>query len=310
MYNVKTFLTKLALVSCALIVVDFVAGMGLKTLFYKQKSGKYYKITHAIKNAEEDVVIFGSSHAAEHFDAPLMQKLLAKSVFNFGSQGQSLFYIYPLVKSVLSYHKPKLIIVNLDYNELAYLPQSYQFLSILLPYYHVNAVIDSAISLMPFNEDLKCHSFLYRYNSTIGNIILYTYVNRFTSTINNLGYDPVPGNICRYDRTDNTQTSNSINFDPNKINYLLMLINAAQSKNVKLLITTTPIYNYNTNQPNIYKQKLQQLLAKFHINYLDYGTNAGFRGKCLYFSDDTHLNPQGADKWTTACSDYIKTKMF
>ncbi len=305
--NVKLFLVKLLAVICLLITVDFVAGLGLKALFYKQKGGKYYKITHALKDAQEDILIFGSSHASEHFNAPLMQRLTGKTVFNFGNQGQTLFYIYPLVKLAILHHKPNLIIVNLDYNELAYNPEAYERISIFLPYYHINPVIDSAIALMPYNESLKCHSFLYRYNSTLGNSILYTYNKGLIKNIENLGYEPIPGDICNYDRTDKTAiSSNNTNFDPNKINYLLQVIHAAQTNHVKLLVTTTPIYNYDVYKPNAYKQKLQQILTKANVQYLDYGNNDAFKGKCEYFSDDTHLNPKGATKWTIECSNFIK----
>lgn len=305
----KTFLIKFSIIIGILIVVDAVAGLGFKVFFYKQKGGKYFKITHALKSSGEDILIFGSSHASEHFDAPLMQKLTLNTVFNFGNQGQSLLYTYPLVKSVLAYHKPKIIIIDLDYDELEFKASAYERLSILLPYYHVDSAIDSAISLMPYNESLKCHSFLYRYNSTLGNIILNIYNKNIAQIISNKGYEPIPGNICTIDNTQKEPVLNVTRFDQNKINYLVRLISAARKANVKLLITTTPVYNYNASQKNIYKEKLQQILTTFKVKYLDYGTNAGFNGRCEFFSDDTHLNPKGADEWTTQCSNYIKTNM-
>jgi hypothetical protein len=305
------FLTKFLIITCVLIVVDVVAGRGLKTMFLAQRGGKYYKITHAIKNASEDIVIFGSSHASEHFDAPLMQRLTAKTTFNFGNQGQSLLYTYPLVKSILARHKPQLIIVNLDYNELQYNSDAYERLSLLLPYFHSNAVVDSAITLMPYHQNLKCYSMLYRYNSTLGNIILNTYSKKIIQLIPNHGYEQVPGSICNFDGTEKPRnTTGPIQFDQNKIDYLIMLVGAAQKAKVKLLVTTTPIYNYNASKKNVYKEKLRQILNKLHVQYLDYGTNAGFIGQCQYFSDDTHLNPLGADEWTTKCSSYINNKLL
>jgi hypothetical protein len=307
----KIFLVKIAVLTCILIVVDVVAGLGLKNLFYKQRGGKYYKITHAVKNTTEDIVIFGSSHASEHFDAPLMQKLTGKTTFNFGNQGQSLLYTYPLVKSILAYHKPQLIIVNLDYSELQYKSEAYDRLSILMPYFHTNPAIDSAIALMPDHQNLKCYSALYRYNSTLGNIMLNTYSEKIIRSSSNHGYEQIPGSICNLDRTEEPQSEASpIRFDQHKIDYLIMLAGAAQKAKVKLLITTTPLYNYNPALKNVYKERLRQILNKLAVTYFDNGTNADFKGKCQYFSDDTHLNPQGADEWTTQCSKYIKSRLF
>jgi hypothetical protein len=309
--DVKVFFLKLILVAGILVLVDFTAGVGLKTFFYKQKSGKYYKITHAIKYSREDILIFGNSHAAEHFDARLMQQLTSEKVFNFGSGGQSFFYTYPVVKSILNRHSPKLIIVNMDYDDLAFQPKAYELLSIFLPYYGVNAVIDSAISLMPFNETFKCHSSLYRYNSTLGNTILNTYVKKYTQNVKYLGYEAKIGNFCKTVGTrKKTEQLQDLKFDQNKINYLLRLIDATKSRNIKLLITTTPLYNYNADKFKIFKQKLQQILIKYNVPYLDYGTNSGFSGKCEYFNDNSHLNPTGASKWTRQCSQYIKTEVL
>lgn len=303
--NVKTFLIKLIIVIGVLTTIDILAGITLKQFFYKQKSGKYFKVTHAIQSTE-DILIFGSSHASEHLNAPLMERLTGKTVFNFGNQGQSLLYCYPLVKSALENHKPKLVIVNLDYNELKYNTHAYEILSIFLPYYHVNAVLDSAIALMPYNEYFKCHSALYRYNSTLGNVVLNTYNKKFTSTAKNLGYDPVSGNICITNPIkEEPDTSKKINFDQNKITYLLRLIDATRKAHVKLLITTSPVYNYKPGLDNAYKNRLRQILKIYNIDYLDYGNNAVFARKCQYFSDDTHLNPAGADLWTTICVTYI-----
>ncbi len=303
--EIKKFLIKLLVVTAVLITIDTLAGITFKQFFYKQKSGKYFKVTHAIRSTE-DILIFGSSHASEHLDAPLMKKLTGKSAFNFGNQGQSLLYSYPLVKSALANHRPKLVIVSLDYDELKYNTNAYDILSIFLPYYHVNAAIDSAIALMPFNESFKCTSALYRYNSTLGNIILNTYNKRFTNTINNLGYDPVPGNICTINLINkDADTSTKIKFDQNKINYLLRLIDITRKTHVKLLIVTPPVYNYAPGLNDVYKTRLRQILENYHVNYLDYGDNPAFAGKCQYFSDGTHLNPTGADLWTTACIKYI-----
>jgi len=309
--DVKFFLLKLALVAGILILVDFTTGLGLKYFFNKQKVGRYHKVTHAIKDSREDILIFGNSHAAEHFDARLMQEITSKTVFNFGNGGLSILYTYPLVKSVLYHHSPKLIIVNIDYEELAYYPDAYEVISIFLPYYNINAVIDSTIALMPNNEILKCHSNLYRYNSTLGNAVLNTYVKKYTQSSENLGYEPKTGYFCKTASVNKKpKQSQEIKFDQNKINYLLQLIDAAQSRNIRLLVTTTPLYQYDAAEQKIYKQKLQQILAKYNVPYLDYGTNPDFYGKCEYFNDNSHLNQSGASKWTSQCSQYIKSEIL
>lgn len=66
-------------------------------IFFNQRSGKFFTTTYAIKKASEKVIVLGNSHAAKHFNARLMAKKLNTSVFNFGNQGQSILYYYPLL---------------------------------------------------------------------------------------------------------------------------------------------------------------------------------------------------------------------
>jgi hypothetical protein len=258
-------------------------------------------------------VILGNSHAAQHFDAPLMTKELAKTVFNFGNQGQSLFYTYPLVKSILAYHKSDLIILNLDYNELQYDAASYERLSIFLPYYHINPVVDSAIGMAGSNEKIKAWSSLYRYNSTIGYSLLNTYSHAYNKSMQSLGYDPMSGNICSVKSANNgdgEQAGDKIKrIDTLKVRYLIKLINVIQASHVKLLITTTPLVSdYKDN--GLCEQKMKEILAKLNVDYLDYGANVDFKGKCELFTDGSHLNSTGADKWTEVCIAYVKRKLL
>ena len=266
--NAKIFFSKLLVLTVVIIVLDVTIGAGIRYLFYKQRSGKYFTTSHALKNSNEEIVIFGNSHAAQHFDAPLMKKELAKTVFNFGNQGQSLFYVYTLVKSILTYNKPGLIILNLDNNELQYDLNAYQRLSVFLPYYHINPVVDSAISMTGDNEKWKAWSSLYRYNSTLGYLLLNTYGHAFNKSMESLGYDPVIGNICSAvpgnDGGGEQAVSRKKIIDPLKVEYLIKLINVIQANHIKLLVTTTPLVSDDTEN-GLYKEKMKEILTKFYF---------------------------------------------
>ena len=311
--DVKIFLIKLLALICLVVTLDFFIGLLLKHLFYKQRSGKYFTTSHALNDSKEDVMIFGNSHAAQHFDAPLMTKELAKSVFNFGNQGQSVFYTYPLVKAILIHHKPQLIILNLDYNELQYDAASYERLSVFLPYYHFNPVVDSAIAMIGSNEKIKAWSSLYRYNSTIGYSLLNTYTHAYSKSMQSLGYDPMSGNICAVKGANNGDTEQAGDIihriDTAKTRYLIKLINFIQASHIKLLVTTTPLVSDYKDDSSC-EQKMKEILAKLNVDYLDYGASTDFKGKCELFVDGSHLNSTGAVKWTEVCAAYIKHKLL
>ena len=310
--NKKNFFLKLAALGVTLLFVDFCAGVFLKSLFFKQKSGKYFTTTHAITDANEDVLIFGNSHASQHFDAPLMKEKLSVSVFNFGNQGQSFLYCYPLMKSVLSYRKPKLVVLDLDYGTLGFDEEEYKKLSIFLPYYHYNAFIDSAIEMIGDKEDIKANSFLFRYNSTVGYTLLNTYNPSFNKSMRSLGYDPTEGSLCGpqgdlLSKQPEGELTN-LRIDSVKVKELLGFIKYVKAKRINLLITTTPLFNFDNYRKKMLKAKLDKILTSMSVDYLDYGNSAVFKGKCELFSDGSHLNSKGADRWTAICVDHIKAK--
>ncbi|WCT13525.1 hypothetical protein [Mucilaginibacter jinjuensis] len=309
MDSLKTFLLKLLALICLVVVVDISIGLLFKNLFYKQKSGKYFTTSHALKNAGEDIVIFGNSHAAQHFNAPLMQAKSGKTVFNFGNQGQGLFYIYPTLKSMLAYHTPKLIIINLDYEELRYDEAEYQRLFVFLPYYHLNPIIDSAIAMSGKYEQVKACSAMYRYNSLLGYMLLNIYKPTFNKSMASLGYDPNEGVISpsAINESEKKSLPEQYVFDKNKIKYLINLINYIQAKHVQLMVTTAPLYRYNDSK-NLYKDKLTALLNQMQVAYFNDGDDAAFRNRNDLFHDDSHLNPKGADIWTQKCLNYIQGK--
>ena len=182
-----------------------------------------------------------------------------------------------------------------------------------MPYYHINPVVDSAISMTGDNEKWKAWSSLYRYNSTLGYLLLNTYGHAFNKSMESLGYDPVIGNICSAvpgnDGGGEQAVSRKKIIDPLKVEYLIKLINVIQANHIKLLVTTTPLVSDDTEN-GLYKEKMKEILTKLNVEYLDDSANVNFKGKCELFSDGSHLNSKGADEWTKQCVNYIKLKVL
>lgn len=307
--QLKIFFIKLLVFGCVLVIVDLAAGYVLRYVFYKQKSGKYLTTSYAIHQSNEDVIIFGNSHAAQHFDAPLMRSKLNKTVFNFGNQGQGILYSYPVIKTVLSRYSPRLIILNVDYDELKYNETDRERLSILLPYFKTNAFIDSALAIMPGRQNIKAYSSLYRYNSTLGYVLLNIFKPDYNKSMASLGYDPTPGDLCSNLNVEAPPVDTAIRFDELKIRQLTNLLAFIKSKRINVLVTTTPLFNAPGDR-NAYKEKLTEILKQQGIDYLDGGADTEFKGNCRLFNDPTHLNPQGAALWSAKCTRYIKELFF
>jgi len=312
MKEIKVFSRKLILLMLGIIATDVVLGLFIHIIFDKQKSGKYFITTYALNKANQDILIFGNSHAAEHFNTPLMAEKMKLSVFNFGVQGENMLYYYPVIESMLSYHKPKLIILNLDYNELNFNSDDYQRMAIFLPYFHQNKFIDSAIFLMGQKQKYLALSSLYRYNSTVGYILLNSSNKAYNKSYKSLGFDPQYGNTCQSNATTDKENEGNkkqnVKFDELKTRYLLTLIKDIRAAKIPLVITTTPLFTGMGE--NVHRQKLEQLLKATGVKYWDYINNENFKGKCNLFTDKSHLNKEGADLFTNSIIRQITESKF
>ncbi|SDG70686.1 hypothetical protein ACRQ5D_01865 [Mucilaginibacter sp. P25] len=290
------FLKRLVILLLVVIVSDIAIGAVINYVFNKQKSGKYFITTYALNKTNEDILIFGNSHAAQHFNTPLMVEKMKVSAFNFGVQGQSMSYYYPVIKSVLSHHTPKLIILNLDCSELSKNPANYQRLSIFLPYFHKNKYIDTSIALIGKVEKYEAWSSLYRYNSTLGYMLFNMSGKSDNKSYKSLGFDPQYGNFCQKTPDESTKPPKT-KFDDRVINLLSSLIADIKQAHIPLVVTTTPLLNGMGD--NIYQDKLRVLLKNNGVEYWDYANDTNFKTKCDLFLDQTHLNKGGADLFTT-----------
>ena len=303
MKKVLIFFKKILLLLLLFFIVDYLSGIALKRMFYKQTSGKYYTTTHGLLHAEERIMIFGNSHANEHFNAPLMERRLKQSTFNFGNQGQSILYQYPLIKSILKDHQPKLVIITLDAYALQYIDDDYHRLSIYLPFRGLNSYVDSAIALINKNEIYKSLSSLYRYNSALGYILLSTYKSGYNKSYESKGYDPVEGTICNKnplkDETVGTRKSTAeFNIDNLKISYLSNLIDELNARQIKTVFVKTPMYDNSQTKDDMCSIALKKLLVTKDATFWDFSSDAKFFRKCELFSDPTHLNTIGATMFT------------
>ncbi len=297
-YN--NFFFKLFLFAAVLVTADFLFGMLLHPVFSRQERGKYFTTSYALYKSSEDVIVLGNSHAAQHFNAARMTDSLHTGAFNFGNQSQSILYYYPLLESVLLHHSPRLVVLNLDPEELLYDPADYEKLSVLLPYLHENPYIDSAIySIGPW-EKYKAYSSFYRFNSTIGYIGLNLVSKSYGKSLQSKGFDPQDGLLCHLnigDLLNGEPAKKARGLDPVKVRYLKQMITDLKNQNVNLLVTFAPVYEGRIRSAAAF-DTLRTILKSNDVAYHDYYADARFNTNCALFHDQNHLNASGADKFT------------
>ncbi|OED43529.1 hypothetical protein AB832_02515 [Flavobacteriaceae bacterium (ex Bugula neritina AB1)] len=191
-----------------LLVLDFSFGYIAKQFFYNQETGKYARSTHAIKETEADILIFGSSHAHRHYIPEVIEKELGQSCYNAGAEGQQLVYHGALLDMVLKRYTPKTIVLNIDTDFLLEFEDAYGRLSDLHPYYsEYSQELKPVLGLRSKFVDVKLFFHLYQMNSTIMHIIRYG----ISPQVDYKGYRPLFGSIKKKNNKDRIEDQNKEN---------------------------------------------------------------------------------------------------
>jgi len=307
---VLKFLSKLLVLIILVGILDFCLGSLIEYLYYHQGDNVYTATTYVINEAEEDILIFGSSRANHHYIPEVLTARTGLSCYNAGCDGRSLFYDYALFKSALSREKPDKVILDLSRTTLYFDQADYDRLSHLYPYYRQNDNVREIVGLKGKIGLYVRLSKLYSYNSTIL-IILKSFVRPRTDYN---GYIPYPGNRTMdpaeisYDSLEYGvyhEADPTMRLDENKINILASFIDDARQAEVDLYIIDSPYFYMHKDSNNISLAKIIEVLGEKNIRYINFANDNVFALDPGLFGDPTHMNDFGAKKFTELVADII-----
>lgn len=294
----RLFISKVILFIIIFMIVDFLIGSVILNSFFNQKSGKYARIMHSIKNTEADILIFGSSAANHHYIPQLFEKGLNQSTYNVGVQGQYIIFFLALQELILERLDPKVIILNVDSRWLNESQDAYDRLHDLHPYYwdYYN-ILKPILSLNSRFIDFKLLFKTYQTNSTHLHMIYYY----FSPQADFQGYKPLYGNFKKLPDVEK-ESKNRIKLkereiDQNFVNAFSKFISNAKNKNIKLIFSVSPtIFGVDIDSPNNNSMmKLKEIAELEKIPLYDFSNDARFKNRDdLFFTDGVHLNDEGA----------------
>jgi hypothetical protein len=252
-----------------------------------------------------DLLIFGSSTANHHYYPPLFEKKLNISVYNTGRDGNTIFYNYAVLQSVLKRYIPKIAILDFNAGEFQKKQENYDRLSSLLPYYQTHPYLDTVIQLRGSYEKFKLLSKTYPFNSLMFSIAIgNTEYNRSREYINDQeGF--VPLNNVWNKKIDSVKVSRQ-ELDSNEIKVLQNFITACIKSKIKLYIFVSPRFiKYDIKDPSI---KISQAIAEMYsIPFFDYSNDPFFWAHPELFADKFHLNATGAKIYSNTVINDIKS---
>ena len=299
----RSFILKLLLFVTTVMLMDLIIGYVLRKNYFSQKAGPDYLTIYSMEKSEADMFIFGSSRATNILNPDIFKEQLNLSCYNAGRPGEPIFYHYAVLKSVLKRTKPKIIVLSFDAGLFNINPESYDRLSVLLPFYTSHPEIRSILSLKRPHEKVKMLSHIYPYNSHLISIISgnskyakmrYAYSNGFSAL-----KKTYTGPIKTMDYSDKKV------LDSIKINVCKAFIQECYNSGVELYIVCPP-YLLNSTGTDLSLIEGKRIAHEYNINFLDYSRDTFFTKRIELYADFRHLNEKGANLFSHMVAEKIK----
>jgi hypothetical protein len=275
------------------LLVEVTLGSAAQYLFFSQSSGKHARITKLIKEAEADLFVFGSSHAARHYVPSVFEEELGLTTHNAGVLGQQLLFHTSLLEMVLERTRPKVIILNIDSYWLFNSPVAYDRITDLSPYYwDYPEILAPKLRLYSEMEPLKLHFKSYQYNSTMVHALKY----RLVPQPDDHGYIPLTGEMEPVDMSEVEMVINpkgGQRIDENFVAALDRFIALTRKHQIKLIFVRSPNVLGNWGESASYKL-IKEKADQADVPLFDYDKDQRFVANFDLFNDQAHLNDKGA----------------
>ena len=300
-----SFLAKFGIFLLILFLLDFSIGDLLRAFYFKQDSGTLYRTTYSLDSTRAEFLIFGSSTANHHYDPRIFEKRMHTSVYNTGSDGNTIFYNYAIFQSVQKRYVPQIAILDFNVSEFKFREDSYDRLSSLLPYYKNHPEIRSIIRLKSPYEKYKLISKIYPFNSLIFSIgIGNTDYNKTRDQINDEnGYVPLTHVWDKKIAPDLSVADYKL--DQNKINIFKSFVMECITNHIQLYIVISPRFLKYATDPSI--EIVRDIAREYNQPFYDFSKDKLFWKHPEYFADIVHLNEKGAHVFSNKVIDKILT---
>ena len=299
----KIGVTLVSLILCVLLI-DFGVGKVFDSLLAKLPSEgeRVAKSNFILTKVNSDIVIVGSSRAECNYNSRLMQDAdLGGAVFNCGVDGALFFYEVAVINSILDRYTPKIIIWDLQLNELAESKQV-ENLGLLYPYYWRNEYICQFLNNQ--EPDLKYKIWLnaYRYNATASRIIRSLRIPQSDQ----LGFLAHSSEATYKSERFFSSELKQESLDERKVLMFEETIQRCTSLGVRTVILHSPYYRGMIGETTTTKLA-KDVCSKYGAELINDSQLPEFVGAQEYIYDAIHLNEKGATLFTSILIKQLKS---
>lgn len=289
----RKFLLNICLFLLLTLVLDQVAGHCLQYVSDSIKIGGTGKDNYICNEVSDDILIFGSSRAENHYNTQLMTDSLNIPCYNCGESGCGILLSYGRLQMILERHKPKVVIYDLNPDFDMHLgADNHKYLYRLKPHYGKNG-IDSIFYNVDEKESIKMLSGMYRFNSVFFQNLL-VFLSGMATDDGIRGFRPIKEKFDPMKITEDgdKRYSNKV-IDTLKMKYLEKFIDMLCETD--LIFVVSPVwYGLDTTA----FEPVKEICKRKSIIFVDFSNNSKYVHNDNYFVNGQHLNEKGADEFS------------
>ncbi len=293
----KRFLLLLLLFAIIIAACDVAVGAVGDRLVRITKGGTIGRINYMANDANEGVLIFGSSRAVHHYDPDILSDSLGLSAYNCGFDGNGIICEYGFYRMIRERYYPQVLIYDISSGFDLKTGDNHKYLG-HLRFFYDRAGIDSIFWSVDPVERYKMLSQMYRYNSVIPQMIMN---NLHNFRVYHKGYLPIDKTMPA--KIKPATSDDTFDYDSLKLHYFERLITECHSR-TRLIFTVSPKFE-NTDDRVL--EPIKALCKQYDIPLLNHFTDSTFNFNPDYFYDRTHLNRTGATVYSRTIASEIRS---
>ena len=259
----KRAIFKLCIFLLVFFLIDILTG---RFFAYMQPHSPSYLPGYIAHNANEDIIIFGSSKGGSNYNMQLLNDSLKIPCLNCADTGNGIIQMYGRYKLLTNRYNPKIIVYDIKPQFDLYKNDNTKYTMRLKPFYNVTG-IDSIICDVDENEQYKMYSSLYRYNFQFLEIIKeycsHSVFSHKKENLSRLKMQIIPKAV----------DPSSTDFDSLKLHYMEELIIDCKQRKIHLVFVVSPEYYY---YDSISYAPLITLCKKYNVTFIDKSADKEF----------------------------------
>lgn len=300
-----------------ILLILMIAGITLTILnkIYLTGHAKYYQ--HETErmsvllndSAYYDVLFIGSSRAHVHYNPKIIDSITHLSSYNFGVEGGNLLETNLCLQVYLQKHrKPKLVILDLVEFAFDIVKRPFFNHTIYFPYLNNDFIFNTLseykkigyIKYLPFLELMEVDDYN-KLNALKG------VLGKNEEASNGVTYNGYTENGTGILKPATNMVSDTTTYTITEAgkNLLNSIIDSCNIKNIKLILTYSPEYDYPGQKSKLdYFDYVSRVAQNDHIPFYDYRTLTICKDSTL-FANPGHLNKYGANIFSGKVADMI-----